>query len=393
MNLSHYNTPSWGCIMISQRLLNLSICSLLVLSLALVQPVSAQYVVAKMFFDGGPTGTSTTYGTNANWGKHPLATGTNNVIPNRNFQEKALIGFDDVGSGALLDATVTLTTAVPIQPGGVYLGTRGVNFIDGSYLFADPAPGALVGRLTISNGRTLTSQTSSSPAIADGRVIIGREGRGELRLDNGNLTIIDRSLSVGGEEYTDPNGIVHRSLLSLKGTSELNITGTAVSGTMTLGRDLRIEGPSATFHAPGNITLESGNSYTAVITSPTTHSVIDTDTIATIGGSLNVEFSGAGASGHVIGQTWNLVHADYGITGGFTNLIGPNQDVPVSGLLSPQPSGTAYRLRTDSGPGELEQTLKLVYVAVPEPSAVLLGLVGGLALLRRRGGCWDKSLT
>lgn len=336
------------------------------LALVAVEPAHGQWLSTKMFFDGGTLGTATDYGVGANWGKAPLATGSANVVPAYQFQERALIGTDGQTHGALLSANVVLgPTNVTANVGGIYLAQRALNTIDGTFLYSEPAPGTMFGRLTITNNRSLTSRTTTTPGIgADGRVMVGVDGRGELILDNGNLTILSTSLQVGGEEYTDPNtGTLHRSLLSLRGDSDLILTGVSPAGFVNLDRDLRIEGPNVTWTQPGRLTLGSTNRYTAVITSPTAHSAMNTTNLAVVNGSINVEFSGAGSSGHAIGETWDLVHGTNGIAGTFNNLVGVNREVPVTGLTTPNPAGTGYRLQTAEGPGEFEKTLQLVYQA------------------------------
>ena len=74
-----------------------------------------------------------------------------------------------------------------------------------------------------------------------------------------------------------------------------------------------------------------------------------------LGGALNVEFSGAGATGHTVGNKWNLLTATTGVANNFTNL-GVGNEITVSGLASPPPTGSAYYIRTvNGGNGKLVQ--------------------------------------
>ena len=71
-----------------------------------------------------------------------------------------------------------------------------------------------------------------------------------------------------------------------------------------------------------------------------------------------MNFSGAGSSGHAFGQTWNLVDSPLAIAGNFSGL-GMNNEVAVTGLSTPNPLGTAYRVqKVSDGTGE---TLQLIY--------------------------------
>ena len=84
--------------------------------------------------------------------------------------------------------------------------------------------------------------------------------------------------------------------------------------------------------------------------------MIQSGSAVKLGGALNVEFSGAGATGHTLGNKWNLITATTGVANNFTNL-GVGNEITVSGLASPAPPiGSAYYLRTvNGGNGKLVQ--------------------------------------
>ncbi|TWT37638.1 PEP-CTERM motif protein [Posidoniimonas corsicana] len=237
--------------------------------------------------------------------------------------------------------------------GGLYFGARQLNYVDSPPSNVNPAPaaGTLVGALTISGGALNNISTPFAVNGVDGRIVLGVEGRGFLTMTGGTLT--GQALVVEGEEYNGDS--LGHSLLDLSGDATVSIAG----GT-TLNRRLRIEGPSVDFNSAGTARLNASNRYTAVITDAT-HSPIKSDVAVVLGGSLNVEFSGAGASGHTIGQTWDLADAGTAIAGNFNNL-GPGGTIEVAGLASPPPVGAVYNVRRAENNGRKQ--LQLAYNAV-----------------------------
>ena len=62
----------------------------------------------------------------------------------------------------------------------------------------------LLGKLTIHTGGNIARVTTSAASIgADGRVLVGVDGRGYLTMDGGTLTLNNTALIVGGEEHHD----------------------------------------------------------------------------------------------------------------------------------------------------------------------------------------------
>lgn len=301
---------------------------------------------------------SSAYSLNGNW--NFIAGGT--LSPRSSQGERAVIGTDDPAGALSSDAAPfgsPMITANTLAPGGVALGLRVIDYDDLNFngqvddFLIEPAPaaGALVGRLTIGPGGNLAPTTSSAAGVgADGRVLVGVHGRGFLTMTGGTLTA--PGLVVAGE--TNSTVGANTSLVDLSGSSSLQITGGA-SGTATFGRRLKVTGPSVNFNSTGQLRLQSTNTYTAAITSATAHSPLKTGAAALVGGGLLVEFSGAAATRDPItslGQTWTLVDATAGMTGGFNNLL-PGGDVQVSGLDAAHsaPLGAAYRLKQTPSAG------------------------------------------
>ncbi|WP_197525607.1 PEP-CTERM sorting domain-containing protein [Pseudobythopirellula maris] len=239
--------------------------------------------------------------------------------------------------------------------GGLYLGLQ---FNEES----EPAAGSLVGALTITGGTLNNVTTIQDDLGADGRIVVGADGRGFVTMTGGALT--GTALIVGGEEFSGDS--LGNSLVDLSGSASLVIDKNSEpsANTATLDRRLRIEGPDATFHAVGSITMGSSSSYNAVITSPTAHSAITSGAPIFLDGSLDVDFSGAAATTtHTVGQTWDLVESPIAVIGEFNNL-GGGDAVEVSGLTNPIPAGGSYRVKktvSDSGAlVQLEYAAKLV---------------------------------
>lgn len=274
-------------------------------------------------WDGGAA--TTDYNTDANWNGN----GGSGYVPASSFQEWAIIG--TTASGAMVDADVTLATTPP-SVGGIQLGVDA-----GSS-----------GVLTISAGTLDSVTTGSAAAGGDGRVLAGVDGYGNLTMTGGTLNATGMVVTGGGGGQ-----------VNLSGSSVVNITGTTGTyGLSTFGHDLTITGPDVDFYTQRDLRLQSTSVLTEVITSPTAHSPLKTDGNAYVGGSLAVEFSGAGAT-HSLGTTWDLVDAAGLVVGGFSNL-GVNNQIDVTGLAAPTPTGAVYRVQSvDNGGGG--EKVQLVY--------------------------------
>ncbi len=306
---------------------------------------------------------STDWNTAGNW-YVVGAPGDGSFVPQSSsgFNVRAIIGTDSP-NGALNSTTgnsPAISAALPAAKatiGGLYFGLRELDYTVSPPVLVNPATaaGALVGRLTISGGTLNNVSTAEANIGADGRIVVGADGRGFLTMTGGTLT--GQQLVVGGENYT--GDALGTSMVDLSGTAQLTINNaSAINGTAALNRRLKITGPSANLTTNGTITFGSTSSFDAVITSaanPAGPAMIQSGSALKLGGALNVEFSGAGATGHVVGDKWNLLTATTGVANNFTNLGFGNQ-ITVSGLASAPPTGSAYYLHTvNGGNGKLVQ--------------------------------------
>jgi hypothetical protein len=116
---------------------------------------------------------------------------------------------------------------------------------------------------------------------------------------------------------------------------------------LRFGRNLTITGPSVNFTNTGNLRFLSASSYTANITSATSHSTLKTTNNAVLAGTLTINFSGLG-SNPAVGETWDLI--DYGgnLTGSFSNANFGN-DITVNGLPQAVPLGARFTLQKANG--------------------------------------------
>ncbi len=300
--------------------------ALLTVCVAAVAPSQVQQTsAADVSWQGG---FSTDWNTGSNWlGGH---------VPSVLNDERGVVGSTDIG--AAQDGVAEISSSPPIV-GGIALGRD-----------ADT-----VGTLTISGGNVTCGLTNDAAEGADGRVLVGVDGRGYLSMTGGTLNAT--GLVVAGEQQTaDTRGT---SVFDVSGTSIVNVYNTSPSyGTATFGRRLRVTGPDVSLTTTGALQLTSTNTYEAVITSPTAHSPLRTDGYAVVNGELHVEFDDGGAA-HAFGQTWDLIEADVGILGSFANT-GPAGEVSVAGLVSNPPVGALYRAQKVDAVGG-EKLLQLLY--------------------------------
>jgi hypothetical protein len=316
---------------------------------------------------------STEWNTAGNWFVVG-APGDGGFVPQQasGFNVRALIGTDSP-SGALNTTAGNSPVISAVLPGakatigGLYLGVRQLDYTVSPPVFVNPAPaaGALVGQLTINAGTLNNITTSEATFGADGRIMVGVDGRGYLTMNGGTLT--GTALTVAGENVTTGNGT---SLLDLRGSSTLTVNGAA-----SFSRRLRIEGPSVNFTTTGQLQLNSTNSYTAAVTGATAHSPLKVTTFgqkALVDGTLNIEFSGAAATRDPItslGTKWSLMEvnslAEDAIDGKFSN-VGSDGSIAVVGLDAAHsaPLGTAYKVnkRTSGGNTLLELSYEQVLI-------------------------------
>ncbi|MDZ4659760.1 MAG: hypothetical protein SH868_19475 [Bythopirellula sp.] len=255
-----------------------------------IQTVSA----TDTFFLQSTPGSTGDWNVPGNW--------SNGSVPDYLFEDRAVI---ENGN------TANLSAAAAAQTGGVALGLT-LNS---------------TGTLNINPGGTLTSRPSVS---TNGNFEIGPTGGGV-----GILNMTGGTLTVG------VTGALAQLQMGNNALNQLNLSGSATINTSNaqLGGTTRVTGPSVNFN-PFNFTLQGPSALIAGITGPT-HSALKASGIATIGGTLAVEFTGVTPA---FGQTWNIVDAP-AIAGTFTNA----GNVPVTGLAVPPALGEVYRVTKTAG--------------------------------------------
>jgi autotransporter family porin len=265
---------------------------------AIVLGTAAAFAPAARAFDVFwlPTGSADWNGVN-NWSDTAGGAPRGNV-PGAAFEEQGIIN-----NGG----TATLGSAISEITGAAILGQAAADS----------------GTLTINSGGVFTAATSPS---TNGSVTVGVAGTGTLNVNGtGSLTAV--ALNIGGQP-----------------ASQANLTGNAViniNGATTVGRRLRIAGPNVNFTGTGAINFQGNGVLLEEITAAT-HSKLKTSGAVTLGGQLNVAFSGVTPT---LGNTWDLIDAA-GIGGNFTNT--PGSFVNVTGVATP-PVGSGYRLRRTTG--------------------------------------------
>jgi hypothetical protein len=256
---------------------------------------------------GGDGSGTSNWNTGTNW-----STG---IVPNVALEDSATIN----GGG-----TAQINSAIPTNAGSVVLGQG---------LAADE-PG---GTLEIQSGGSLTV-VGDPMFAADGSVRVGQ---------NAGQGAIDASDTANPNDGTGtlrvlPGGTLTSDSLTLGGTVDSSITlggaaaGTATlnTGSVTLGRTMRVIGPNVSFNSSGagaGITFQGTSVLIPEITD-TNHSVLKTSGAALLGGTLQADFTGVVPAGN---QSWDIVDAA-SVAGSFASVL-PDPDTPL---------GTAQILNT-----------------------------------------------
>ena len=147
-------------------------------------------------------------------------------------------------AGALCPRPVAKATI-----GGLYLGARQLDLYGQPARVCQPGAGGRWARraLTINAGTLNNITTSEAAFVADGRIMVGVDGRGYLTMNGGTLT--GTALTVAGENVTTGNGT---SLLDLRGSSTLTVNGAHPH----FSRRLRIEGPNVNFSSSRQLAVD-----------------------------------------------------------------------------------------------------------------------------------------
>jgi hypothetical protein len=221
-------------------------------------------------------------------------------VPDTSFDELA-----NISNGG----TAMVSSPVAIGPGQVVLGQLAGES----------------GTLNIGNGGSLPV-TFTTGNVSNGGVNVGQVGTGHLIVQPGG-TLTARTITVAGGTG---------SSVVLGGTSGGTTTVTTEFGA-TFGRNLRVIGPNVNFSTQ-TLMLQSSNTYVAQITGAT-HSPLKSTNLATLGGTLRVEF-GASVT-PMLGSRWNLIDAP-SFAGTFSTI-----DTSAAPEL---PSGQVYRFEAVDDP-------------------------------------------
>jgi hypothetical protein len=224
-------------------------------------------------------------------------------VPDTNFDELA-----NVSNGG----TATVSSSVSTGPGQVVLGQSAGE----------------TGTLTIGSGGNLPV-TFTAGNVSTGGVNVGQAGTGHLIVQPGG-TLTARTITVAGGTG---------SSVVLGGTAGGATTVSTEFGA-TFGRNLRVIGPNVNFSTQ-TLMLQPTNTYVAQITG-TTHSPLKSTNLATLGGTLRVEF--APGVTPMLGNRWNLMDAP-SFAGAFSTI-----DTSAAPAL---PTGQVYQFQGVDDPTSL----------------------------------------
>ena len=249
----------------------------MLLAVASARPATAQNIVDWIVTTGN-------WDTGANW--------SSGLPPDLTFDETA-----NISNGG----TATVNSLIGTQPGQIILGRLA----------------GQTGALTIANNGNLTAAFFPGN-VSNGGVNVGQAGAGVLTVQPGG-SLAARTITVANTAG---------SSATFGGAGALATTITTEFGT-TFGRELRVIGPNVNFTTQ-TLILQGSNRYTAQITGAA-HSAIKSGNLASIGGTLRVEFNGVTPT---LGNKWNLIDAP-AIGGAFAAI-----DVSAAPVL---PFGQRYR--------------------------------------------------
>jgi len=256
-----------------------------------------------------------------------------------------------VFSGGIVNGAGTLTIDGPgtvVFSGGNKTYASVTNVAAGTLQIASGTAVTASGNVTVSSGGTLLVQGSLS-------------GSGSLLASGGTIGgsgTISRDLSLGSGGVLSP------------GTSGI---GTLATGNETWGAGaaLRLEINNTTGSAGLNWDALSITGNLGITATSGAKFRLELDSLA---GASSGLIAGFNANGN---YTWQFLTSTNGITGFSASAF----DIDTSHFLNPLNGSFSVTMGADS------KSLSVQYLAVPEPSAALLGMFGGsLFLLRRRRG-------
>ena len=387
--------------------------------------------VGGLIFSSNGTETITVAGANATF------TGTNTWINNRNsgaysvvlnsgslnmntasFMTNAFSGGHNGSSLTLNGGTLDNTSGAAIQQ-----NNNGIITVGGDFTFGGSnALNLGTGAVTLTASRTITTNGSAlltlGGAVSGSGFTLTKAGSGSLKLNgvigtgSGGVTVNDGTLTLAGiNTYSGGTNVTN---------GRLNITGsiasaTAVSAGATLGGDGTITGnvslggtlapgqggvTDRTLNINGNVTTSAGSALSFTVTSLSNYDKLvigsgssiglnNTDLVVDFNNSIDFTELGAGLGDDFLAQldsfagegSWFKL-----ITGTTTGMFhNVTQTMDAAELSYYGLGGTQYKATIDGQDFWVVQGSTYL-VAVPEPSATWLGVMGAscLLLLRRR---------
>ena len=290
-------------------------------------------------------------------------------------------------SGAAVNTTTslnlnggTLTTNEIVRS----FGTPTVNFNGGTLKAGASSTTFLQGlsAANVQNGGAIIDTngfdiTIGQALLNGGTGGLTKNGSGTLTLSGSNTYTGATTVAAGVLAITNASALAGSSVIDVKSGATLDVSGASgwslgagqeLKGNGTLGGSVAITGTLAPGNSIGtlsfgsNLTL-SGLSDFEINQDNTTADLADVNGALTFGGTLNVTSLGSG--GYTLNQTFDLFD--------FTTSSGM-----FSSMSLPDLSGQGYVWDTNN-----LYTAGTITV-VPEPTGILLGSLGLLALLRRR---------
>jgi MYXO-CTERM domain-containing protein len=266
----------------------------------------------------------------------------------------------------------------------------------------------LSGAGTLTGNRTLTIASDVDYTGAIGQDVAGRsltkEGAGKLTLTNTNTYTGTTTVAAGVLALSGGGSIVNSSVINVQASGDLDISGITAATYTIGGAGAQTLKGSGDVIATGKTLELGGNAILAPGSSTGTLSILG-NLAMTVGSSFDYEFTGGGTAADLInlvgnlnlgGATFNPINlgtftpgdkfALFSYSGSLTGTFGGIADNTLQTfgggdwLVDYDDDGSTPALNVGSSVGPNYVTI----TAVPEPSAMTLGLLAAAGLLLRR---------